>query len=309
MLTRLTAFVVAIGILAVLTGPIGSPPGPTASSRPLLYGPSWLPDGLVERQRTETDRTWAPVSDDPGKPKRSLTVSTWAWRDTVDPGQAGVDAMVAPHKCWGFEQGTAVKVGGRPGMYAERTNRGTPGICWRADARTLVSIYHDGLGLSRADLLRIAGSVRPDPGRTRSPLVTPHDVAERLGLGTASGFDVVGGTSPTTWTAKNSWQPDAKGHPQEFEITAGSDVPAPDGGQQLVVNGHPARYIHEVSSGSDTSYLVLDLSRNYRLLIRSYTSSMYGNRPANLQDLVSIAERCHLDTRPLPWIGARGLAP
>jgi hypothetical protein len=230
----------------------------------------------------------------------SLSVRT---RTARDAGDARASALEGQHHCWTFESGEPVEVLGRPGVYDAPTDPDGQGVCWRMDSRTLVVIRESNLGLSRADLMRIAESVRPDPGWTSFPLAVPFHV----GLYGAHPSPIVTGSSPTKWTARVSWTPVERSHPQHVGISAGPGLPVPSGGQPLTVKGRPARFIQEADENSKTAYLVVDLGGDRRLLIEAWTAFMYGKRPPSREDVVRIAGKCRLDPSPLPWIGARGL--
>jgi hypothetical protein len=230
----------------------------------------------------------------------SLSVRTSTTRDA---GDARAGAMQGQHHCWTFEGGEPVEVGGRPGVYDARTALAEQGVCWRMDSRTLVIVRQSRLGLSRAELMRIAESVRPDPGWTSFPLTVP----EHVGLYGAGGSPVVTGSSPTNWVALVSFVPSSRSHAQNVSISAGPGLRVPSGGQPLTVKGRPARYSQNADEKSETAYLVVDLGGNRRLIVATSTSFVYGDHPHSREDLVRIAGQCRLNPSPLPWIGARGL--
>ncbi|GAA0911109.1 hypothetical protein Vau01_098110 [Virgisporangium aurantiacum] len=188
------AILVFVAVLGVVAGSAGhnsrfhagiaSGPGATAYDIrvPLRYAPTWLPPGIVERERGV-----ASARSLSGGPVNSFTY--WrAWQSpTARPwdGSLSVSMSVSvdsrdrgdcPH-------GENVAINDVPGKYNFALGQAGPASCltWHPDPHTALQINGNGLGLSRDDMLRIARSVRADS----TPLVVPFRVVDVGGFAQA----------------------------------------------------------------------------------------------------------------------------
>jgi hypothetical protein len=206
----------------------------------LGYGPTWLPAGLVERGRMGFwddgggwIRQWAGSAVDVsgGLPaaRLELAASPIVEGSFEDTGQVG-------------DGQTAVDIGGGKQAILSR-KEGMSTLQWRADARTALTLY-DRLGLSQADLLRVARSVQADESVFSIPLrlATVPEGRE------PSMIEFVG-NSPTSYLAKvhlrESTAPTESKTivPSTISIAVGTVTTAPNGGEPLTVAGRPARLI------------------------------------------------------------------
>jgi hypothetical protein len=297
--------IVMVGVYAALTSAGIAHPSirslpPDRYPMPLRYGPSWAPVGLVEvgRSYSSGERTWAPAGTvGPAK----LRMDTWSL--PAEPYRRNIPGT--PQTCRGFEQAEPVEVNGRPGRYGDRAGRdiagnSRPAVCWPADDRTTVTVTDDGLGLSRADLIRVAASVRRDARWSAFPIRVPPDAEQRVGALSGHRSVTVSGSSPTDWTAEVAWRPDSKGG-RNVTVTARTGTTAPSGGERLTVAGHRARYLKEQGG----SYLVVDLGDGIQLKVEVAPGSQ--GRALSSDVLTSIVESTDVDRSSLRWLGTRGL--
>jgi hypothetical protein len=301
---RVVALIVVIGVYALLTSagivhPSARSLPPDRHPMPLRYGPSWLPDGLVEvgRDYDSGERMWAPAGT---VSLARLRMHVWPYYVDRDPRRP----PDTPQICWGFTgltQAEPVDVNGRPGHYGDRASWGKPAVCWRSDDSTLITVVDDGLGLSRADLTRIAASVRRDARWTAFPVRVPPDADEQI-LGTSAPRSMtVSGSSPTNWTAKAVWHPHSKGG-RDVTVTARPGTATPTSGERLTVAGHRAWYVNV----DGTSYLVVDFGGGVQLKVEVGNSSEDPGAPGP-DALASAVEDARVDRSSLQWLGARGL--
>ncbi|MEV4513173.1 hypothetical protein AB0K00_29885 [Dactylosporangium sp. NPDC049525] len=127
---------------------------------PLRFRPAWLPRGYGEGKRTVVvDGTQAPVLSrdwQPGTADRMIALLI-GWHPSLDPDRPS-----------GRE--TTVDVNGVPGRLVQ-TGDQTPGtyLTWQppGQPQLLVSVHTDDVADAQQDLaVRVARSVRPDPGTT-----------------------------------------------------------------------------------------------------------------------------------------------
>jgi hypothetical protein len=281
----------------------GGPPAATELAPALRYRPGWLPAGLRERIR------WVPLTGEAGA--SSPAMRTWTAQPVGTNGHGANSTLILsirPSSAANDPQrndGVAVDINGQRGYYHGRPGEEKSYVEWRAGA-TVLSVSQLRLGLSEADLVKVARSVRPDTGRLRVPLELGW-----LPSGMSAGFAEVSGDSPTSWyvsvTAEEP-QPQAgkesKEGPRNISVELSPTTNAPSGGERLTVNGRPARLVTRTDiPGLNMKYLVVDLGGGQLLTV---TASWPTARPLTRADMVKVAERASPVTpADVAWIGTR----
>ncbi|WP_367135429.1 hypothetical protein [Saccharothrix sp. HUAS TT1] len=259
----------------------------------LGYSPSWLPDGLTERNRFVdatggVQRVWKHDGGQVVAPSLELVVPKDAEaqellhrqvRDAAAADQVvinGRTALVAdpatlvtplpgdtrePGAPDGTPPDTRVVLNPEPGRYLQFTLSNT------ADAR--------------AEAIRIAESMRPDPTSLRGPVSVGGEVAHQAGVNGlgwhVSTTGVVGGV--TYGANLSSYVDEPIGNPGVAPVA-------------VTARGASAEYL-----GERGGYLRVDLGPDLHLLV-------FGPGPGttSAQDLVAVAEAVVLDPDPgLPW--------
>jgi hypothetical protein len=273
---------------------------------PLRYRPTWLPPGFTERSRSgvagtappdsiwSVSQIWTKGSGAvlyTGGPRLELAVERV--KDGVDPLGAG---------------GVEVTVNGRPGRLV-----GTPGtaeksyLSWMPDAATVLLLSQVDYRLSKAELLRIARSVRPTRAVQGAPLRVGWLPA---GMVVIPNLTIVG-NSERFWQASLYAQPpapktDAKAAGQDSAsvvLSVGTVTEAPAGGEQITVDGRPARFVVRAAEPKPPlirSYVVVELGDGMLLTVAGMGSAI------SRADLVRIAATARVeDAADLSWLGAR----
>jgi len=278
-------------------GPATSPTvtvAPEPSGIPLRYGPTWLPDGFVERSRSVpvadpappkvvTDRIWKRTSLTDGE-LGHIGLSTWE-------GTPGEDHL--PARSGDSSSGQDVDINGTPGHYDNDA------VAWQV-GNTEFLLYAPGAGVSEADLVRVARSVRPDPASLRPPLRV-----DWLPDGVGGEFLFVRGDSPATWEARFF----AQGSAGYVSVSVGTTGPAPRG-DQVTVNGRTARLAQvdeedPVQANYRTRWvLTMDLGEGRQLTVRAGTMPGEAQTPVTGADTVRVAENVVPEPNPdLAWLG------
>jgi len=306
------------------TGPTGTSGTATAWGVALEYSPSRLPAGLKERKRVgyvggDLVRTWTPASSsaaDGDGPLLSLNVRRAAAGGLGDgPGV------------------TDVTVGGLRGRYATAgPGDDKSAVEWQARPGLWVGLTQGGLGLDRAALLRIAESVRPDPGTYEMPF----RVSGRLGLAGRGPVDTI----ITVVRSPRSWEASLAAGPVGITLGTAAERDAPVGGRPVHVAGRTGLYtvrraggvLTEPSGGGTGSdvlqtWLVVPLERGQVLTLRagpldgpageqpslpvgsdsatptaSPIPTHLGTRAVPVEDMVALAEAVDLRGTPdLSW--------
>jgi hypothetical protein len=277
----------------VVTDPeIASTAPPELAAMPLRYRPTWLPSGIAERSRLG----WPGTEDDPaGRPSAERT---WTASPVGESGEAkGSRLSVSFRWAIGPEDpqqydGMKVTVNGKTGYYHDAGEKSY--LEWRIDGQRVASVSQHGLGLSRSDMVRVAGSTRPDTARLASPVqfdALPRD--------TEPTFLEITGNSSRSWRARvEVGTPAPGGGTSVLSVEFGASTSATDGGERLTVGGRPARLVtRELPGGSQLRYLVVELSSTRLLTV----ISEYLNR----DQLVKVAEGTRTSEPDLSWLGDR----
>jgi hypothetical protein len=292
--------------------PDGPPERPTGSAAsrpqsadgiraPLRYSPTWLPPGLVERDRylsagegrdpfrdgegAQVRRMWSSassVSDD--GPRPGLVISV------IDKDY--VSHIMCP-------EGSNVDINGVRG-HAPDADTSNRCVRWRPDPDTTIVVRADGVRLGREDLLQVARSMRQDKGQLVLPLQVDRmdDIFHASAL-TSAHFSAV---SAANWWATISTVPVAKSDPRDVEVRLGTGTPSPAGGTALTVGGRPARYRTDTARVGVVAYLVVEVDGGLLLTVKY---SMLRGDPPPMADLTRIAERVKVGRPDVSWIGTR----
>jgi hypothetical protein len=286
---------VAVPPSAPVTGTPGTATAGEAS--PLRFRPTWLPPGLLERSRLRqfdaggaVQRFWTsePVGTDGNDGGgRSVSLRVSGGQKPTDPQNNG---------------GTPVDVNGKTGYYHGTADSTKSYVEWRADTQSVVSIAQHG-SVSQADMLRIARSVQPDPGRVRIPLTLGW-----LPAGLTVSIGEVSGDSPGKWMARLSAEEPSTGAEGKVRRSVMASISptttAPAGGEQLTVGGHPARLVKRADIPElDMTYLVVDLGGGTLLTVLGHGPN---ENPVTRDDLIRVAEHATPDDQAdASWIGTR----
>jgi hypothetical protein len=199
-----------------------------ADAVPLRYRPAWLPPGLGERRRASTlgpgtgprtatvERTWTRQA----APRSRLTLSIRPVRDNTVPTRPG---------------GEATDIRGRTGYLHDDPASSRSYVEWMVDVSHVATVEQMGLGLSDADLVRVAESVRPDPA-VLDPAVRIEWLPDDMTLDSVE----IGGDGPDSWMLSRVANDRAKtGRSLVVSLTTHVEL---DGGTPLTVGGRPARW-------------------------------------------------------------------
>ncbi|MFD1148428.1 hypothetical protein [Saccharothrix hoggarensis] len=274
-----TAAVVAVVATAVGRPTAESPPAtsveipiePTIPTVSLGFSPTWLPEGFTERQRlvdpaTYTRRTW-----EQGESTAKATNPSLEF--TVQPANESTGAMA--DAIANALEAYRVTVNGAPGVVSGATT-----VLWQPEPEVYLSVTLRNIPDARTTAVRIAESVRPDPGPVRLP----------VSLGGSRGIQAHGGL-PEGWQASTTGVHDGVTYnvllsrrPYGFE---GSPT-------MTTARGLTARYY-----AADGGHLVVELRPDVHLQV-----SGIGVRAAGLAELTAAAEAVVVDPEPdLAWAG------
>jgi hypothetical protein len=299
------------------TGPsVSAVVPPVAASLPaqvaLGYRPGWVPAGFAEYVRQ------ADIGDDDLGP-----TLVRVWRRSVgagDPwGEPGgqldfyVRTDVTDPAAAVYRGGEKVDVNGADGWYSPAQGDKKSSLTWIAGDDTVLMLATSRLDLRKADLLRVARSVRPDPGVTTNPVRLRW-----LPDGWSAAHSTVSGPSAGRWRASvnavtappvtaslpagaDKGEGGAEGGRDRYgdvTVTVGESAEAPDGGRELTVAGRPAREpVRADEAGKGLRYLVVELgSGRVMTLVGSGAGLSAG-------DLVRIAEGAEVTPAGLEWLG------
>jgi hypothetical protein len=274
----------------------------------LGYRPAWVPPGFAERIRyadledpadgfgPTVLRVWKKQVGR-GDPWGGTELTLYVRTAVADPGTA-MDTS-----------GQKVDINGVRGYYTPAHDEKNSSVNWSLDAHTVLMLTADHLDIAQPDLLRMARSVRPDPG-----LVTVPVRLRWLPAGWRTTNVTVSGPSAATWrgevaAAKPAPEPttsadrrkrkDAATNPVgSLTVEVGDTTAAPDGGTTGTVGGRPARYpVRTDVPGQSLRYLVVDLGGGRMLTLIGDGGGI------TVDDLTRIAEQVDITPTGLDWLG------
>ncbi|GAA4608457.1 hypothetical protein BJY16_006852 [Actinoplanes octamycinicus] len=286
--------------------PASAKPSPSATTQELPtklgYRPTWAPPGFSERIR----QTGTAAPGDPFGP----TVMRY-WTKQVGTGDPMSDAgpqvqlyvrtEVSGEGRLTANGGKKVDINGAPGYYHE--GGGKSYLDWGVDEHTVLSLATTHYVMSKADMLKMARSVRPDPGVTTVP-VRLRWLPDGWSVNTA----IVSGDHKDTWRAGLLVEkPAVEGIKDkealsqatgQMSVVVGSSTEAPAGGRELTVGGHPARQpVRSESFAKSMLYLVVDLGHGRLMTLVGEGAGI------TREDLVKIAEQAEISPDAPDWIG------
>ncbi|WP_436531312.1 hypothetical protein [Actinoplanes sp. HUAS TT8] len=309
------------------TGPTLTPPtaaAPTISAGPPLtvtqtaslpaeisleYRPTWVPAGYGERVR-QADTGEPGMSPGP----RLMRV----WKKQLDAGEPWIGASITLYvrprvadlaRGVMDTSGQKVDINGVDGWFSPSRGDGTSSLNWEAADHTVLMISTSQVEIDKADLLRMARSVRPDPAIFTVPVRLRW-----LPDGMVTAGATVSGPSAGVWRAsinaarREVSSPtvgqDEQGEPVQgtgvadtasIFVVVGTTTDAPSGGEKLTIGGRPARHPVNTNPGAkDFVYLVVDLGHG-----RLMTLTGLG---AAFDDLVKVAEQAQITPVGLDWL-------
>ncbi|WP_433833508.1 hypothetical protein ACQP2E_19060 [Actinoplanes sp. CA-015351] len=270
----------------------------------LGYRPGWVPAGFAEYIRQA-----GAAQDDTGP---SLVRS---WKRTVGTGDpyngrsAQLDLYVrtAAEDPAGAVWTGAQKadVNGADGWYSPAQGDQKSSLSWIIDDHTVLMLATSRLDLSKADMLRVARSVRPEAGTNPSPVTLGW-----LPTGWQPTGLTVSGPAAASWrgsvyvvkqgteiSGKDKKTPVTVNY-GELSVTVGARTDAPDGGAELTVAGRPARQpTRDDAAGRGTLYLVVDLGGGRLLTLVGAGGGL------DVAQLTRIAANVTVDPTGLTWLG------
>ena len=269
----------------------------------LGYAPTWAPPGFAEHIRSFF------VTDPPDELGPSLQR---VWTKQTGPGDpwGGAELMLSvrtevtdPAAAVGAG-GPAVDINGHPGHYVPAEGKKSY-VSWQAGEHTMLMLSASHYAIAQKDLLRMARSVRPEPGTNAVPVRLRH-----LPAGWSTTGITVSGQSAATWRAEvAAAQPapelppdkskmEGKAGPGSLSVTVGSTAEAPAGGTELTVGGRPARHpVRADQPGRDLIYLVVDLGAGRVMTLVGQGDGL------TLADLTKVAEQAEITPAGLDWLG------
>jgi hypothetical protein len=266
---------------------------------PLRYGPTWLPDGYVERERTLSSwtRDHAAIGRD-----FELWYRMW-WPSSLDPDRGGGFLLmsfgsdsVGDPTCVG---GQAIVIDGRPAVHVRQGDKAC--VHWLVGPNTRIRVKVEGDGVDPDDALRVARSVRPVDG----DVVVPFRL-QRLDFEYGDSADTgltmtITGTSPDDWTAWIAMGPESKSQPRGMSITLGTTTRAPPGGSLPRVGRRQGRLV--AGEGyPKRGFLVLEVGPHLLLTVEYWCQ---GCTEAELESQLKVAERVRVTNPDTLWIGSR----
>lgn len=281
---------------------------------PLRFRPTWLPSGFTERSRIVMAGE-APTVVQAWKkspPTAPMSIGGARLELTVQPAPDDANPV--------GDVGTEVDVNGRTGrLVGELDGDGKSYLVWMPDNATVLSVQHIGAGVSQAELLRFARSVRPSPAVQEAPLRAGWLPAE---MRLSPSVEIMGNwrtswlatmyveqpslapaPEPSTAEDKSKLERRRGRDPLRVVLTIGTQTEAPAGGERIKVGGRPARFVSRTVPVKETFEqfsVVVELGD--RRLLTATTSDASTSRA----DLLRIAEHVEVGDGPdLSWIGSR----
>jgi hypothetical protein len=156
--------------------------------------------------------------------------------------------------------------------------------------------------LTKADVLRIARSVRPDPTVTRLPM--------RVGWAPAGfvnqGFIFIG-SSPAAYQARIVFNAGMTATnviaSHQFLIDLGQTTTAPAGGTNVTINGHPGRVSGPTAGNGGTTDLIVevDLANSLKLTVTGHWAT--GTAEIDKNTVLRVARSVEFVGGTTGWIG------
>jgi hypothetical protein len=205
--------------------------------------------------------------------------------------------------------GQKVDINGAGGYYYSAPGDHKSSVAWSLNAQTPLMLTANHLDIARPDLLRMARTVKPDPGTVAVPVhlrwlpagwVTTGVTVSGPSAATWRGEVAAGKTAPEpTTSAQRKVQKDRATNPSgSLSVVVGSTTDAPAGGESLSVGGHPARHpVRTDEPGKTLIYLVVDLGGGRLMTLIGEGGGI------SLNDLTKIAEQVEITPTGLDWLG------
>jgi hypothetical protein len=274
---------------------------------PLRYRPTWVPSGFSERVRQ---------ADGSGSSHDLLGPTvTRVWKKQAVAGDPWGGAEIAfylriavPDATQALNRsGQQVDVNGAHGYFSASQGDGKSSVDWALGEHTMLMIATSHVEISKADLLKMARSVRPELEIFSIPVRLRW-----LPDGWATTGFTVSGPSATAWRAEagvaSLTQPEIgpgktgkeNGHALAASLTVvvGGTTDAPSGGQRLTVGGRPARHpVRTDEPGKRLIYLVVDLGPGRLMTLVGQGGGL------TLDDLAKVAEHTEISTAGQDWLG------
>jgi hypothetical protein len=282
---------VAVAVPVVILGDSGTVVTATAPQATLAleYGPTWLPDGLVENFRGAT---------------YFIPGVTRMWRSTApesaDRPNPGLTMLVRPASPDDVDRAPNVDINGVPGYFGEGS------VIWEVGDTKFVIAGR----FPDADMLRIARSVKPDPTRMRLPVQfnwLPTGGAEWTRKVDDPSVKVTG-FSATEYEATVLVY-DSQ-HYVQASVGTNDFTVREIHGREVVVNGRTATLARDVQmdpTGQDmlTNWvLTMNLDDGRRLFVNS--GAVKNSPPLSEADFLRVVEQVQLDPNPeVGWLEKR----
>ena len=287
--------------------------GPQPTSGPaqfqdfrLGYRPTWVPPGYAEHIRSAT------AADPPDQFGPTLMR---VWKKQVGPGDPwGGPELTLYVRTAVTDLGTAidtsgqtVDINGNRGYYSAAPGDRKSSVAWSLSAHTLLMLTASHLVIPQQDLLRMARTVKPDPGPVAVPVhlrwlpagwATTGVTVSGASAATWRGEVVAGTTAPEPTTDAQLKTGQGNTSSGSLSVVVGGTTDAPAGGATLSVGGHPARHpVRTDQAGKTLTYLVVDLGQG-RLM------TLVGDGAISLNELAKVAEQAQITPTGLDWLGA-----
>ncbi len=278
--------------------PSGPPPSVSVPAVPTLtFRPTWVPPGFRETIRAghvtadeaRATQTWTSQPTGVGRVLAAPSMTPAPTGPSISLGIRRRDQQGAP------PGGTSVDVGGVTGTYLERAG-GTSLLVWAVDGTHLA--WLDGSGVPRADLLRVATSVRPD--RTAFPPLLKLDW---LPAPSPLLHYSLSGDGPVEWNVTLVADLEGMGI---FTVMLAQTTDAPEGGEPVPVGTVMGRLIADTEPVTGLPRQIVRVqppSNPYILTVWFVpTSGPALDRDALLRLVAGIDTDIQADT---DWIGGR----
>jgi hypothetical protein len=281
--------------------PEATAPAPTdgAGNTPMRYTATWLPAGYTEQKRnaytTSVSRTWAATRAD----YTNLTESRAAVALSSVPST--MSQMIPATE----QPGTTapVDVNGAAGVYQDSPDLTAMTVTWPVGALVL-QVTNTDPALTKADVLRIARSVQPDPTVTKLPI--------RVGW-TPTGYVNQGfifiGNSPAAYMTRIIFNAGMNATnviaSHQFLVDIGPTTVATSGGTDVMINGHPGRIFGPTESAGATTELIVEaaLGNGQTLTVTAHWAT--GSTEVDNNTVLQVARSVEFVGGDTGWIGRK----